>query len=130
MKRLIIISLVTLFVVALGVVESVYSTSLFENLESKLAVIDKCLDDDKENISSDDVVKKVDELINEWDEVRNVVITFSNHAIVRSLEEKLYALQSSIKTNEYVNAKEYATLARALSRDLVDETYITIGNLF
>ena len=130
MKRLIIISLVTLFVVALGVVESVYSTSLFENLESKLTVIDKSLDDDKENISSDDVVKKVDELINEWDGVRNVVITFSNHAIVRSLEEKLYALQSSIKTNEYVNAKEYATLARALSRDLVDETYITIGNLF
>ncbi|MBO5215249.1 MAG: DUF4363 family protein [Clostridia bacterium] len=130
MKRLIIISLVTLFVVALGVVESVYSTNLFENLENQLTVIDKCLDDDKENISSDDVVKKVDELINEWDGVRNVVITFSNHGIVRSLEEKLYALQSSIKTNEYVNAKEYATLARALSRDLVDETYITIGNLF
>ncbi|MBQ7224069.1 MAG: DUF4363 family protein [Clostridia bacterium] len=130
MKRLIIISLVALFVVALGVVESVYSTNLFENLENQLMVIDKCLDDDKENIDAESIVKKVDELINEWDGVRNVVITFSNHGIVRSLEEKLYALQSSIKTNEYVNAKEYATLARALSRDLVDETYITIGNLF
>ncbi|MBR6773866.1 MAG: hypothetical protein IKM16_04280, partial [Clostridia bacterium] len=87
MKRLIIISLVILFVVALGVVESVYSTSLFENLESKLSVIDKCLDDDKENIDAESIVKKVNELINEWDGVRNVVITFSNHAIVRSLEE-------------------------------------------
>lgn len=130
MKRFIIISIVLAVVLSLGVVESLYCTHLFDDLESRLLDIESSLDDDKENISNDNNVQKINDLIKTWDVSHDVTITFTNHAIMRSLEEKLYALKSSIETNEYVNAKEYVTLARALSRDLIDETHITLGNLF
>ena len=130
MKRMIIVSILIVAVVGAGIVESIFSTKIFSEFESELIVLEQGVDENKSNISVSDNIVKVDAIISKWNGVKDIVIMFSNHAVVRSFEEKLYALQSSVKTGEFVNAKEYLMLSRALARDLIDETYLHIGNLF
>ena len=130
MKRMIIVSILIVAVVGAGIVESIFSTKIFSEFESELIVLEQGVDEKKSNISVSDNIVKVDAIISKWNGVKDIVIMFSNHAVVRSFEEKLYALQSSVKTGEFVNAKEYLMLSRALARDLIDETYLHIGNLF
>ena len=61
---------------------------------------------------------------------KRFLLVFNNHTTVRSLDEKIVAMYSSVVEGRYNESMEYSATALSLCRDLIDETHPIFTNLF
>ena len=129
MKKLIIICSLMLIIVGLSVAECIVSTKVYEEMFNEMMTLEREIDENEYALKNSKAHTHAKEIVKKWKGYRDYVMATANHAIARTLDEKIEAMLSSIETGEYVNAKEYVSLSSALLSDLIDETHPNIANL-
>ena len=130
MKRFICVAVLMAAVLGLGIAEIVHGTRLFGDMSERLVDLEESIRLNEGAIDNPDTKEKLDGVLEKWEKSRNYVLLSSNHAIARSLDEKLVSLKSWIECNGYEDARMLCLVSLALTRDLIDETYPIPANLF
>lgn len=128
MKKLICVTVMLLVTLTIGAIESIISTKYYEKMCDELIAIDKILVE--ENVAEDKafVTKKMNTLRENWNKNQKYAMAFSNHAVIRTLDEKLVCIVAWIEKEKFDNAHEFCVTAIELIKDIVDDTHLTIEN--
>lgn len=125
MKRMTIISILLALVVAAGVTESALSSSLYKRMSQSLGEVIATT----ESGSNEDAAALAAKTVEEWNAWRGYARATSNHATVRSFEDRLYTLCAYAEQGSREDIAAYAESAKRLADDLADETYVILSNL-
>lgn len=130
MKKFICVIILLAVTLGLGVAETVYSSNLYKELNTRLVAINEDLV--KANDSGDFTAagKKTDEIIDLWEKNKKFSLMITNHSTIRVLDEKFVSLKAWIECEGYEDAKALCEVSIALTEDMIDETYPVLGNLF
>ena len=129
MKRMIIISALLAAIIALGVAESVISSSLYRRLSVTIGEVEAIVRENGDDFSDGKALEKANEALKEWENWRSYARMTSNHSTVRGFEDRLYSVRAYVECGSYEDAVAYAATARELADDLAVETYVLLPNL-
>lgn len=129
MKRMITMSALLAIIVALGVAESVISSSLYRRLSVTIGEIESIVKENGDDFSDGKAIEKTNEAIEEWEKWRSFARMTSNHTTVRGFEDRLYSMRAYVECGSYEDSVAYAAIARELADDLSVETYVLLPNL-
>lgn len=130
MKKLVVISILMAIMVGLSVFEIIKSTQIFSSLADKIEVLRFSVEQNEEKVDNESTLEIANAIKSEWEENKRVLLVFNNHSTVRSLDEKIVAMLSSVENGKFTESMEYSATALSLCQDLVDETHPIISNLF
>ena len=120
MKKFISIIVILAVMLGAGIAEITLSSGLFKELNAQLLEVNASLKVNEQNPANADTAAKS----------KKLALMFSNHSIMRSLDEKLVSLKSWIECGGYEDARALCEVSIELTEDLIDETYPVITNLF
>ena len=130
MKKFICVMILLVVTLGLGVAETVYSSNLYKELNTRLVEIDENLSDAYDSGDFSPAAKKIDEIIELWEKSKRLSLMITNHSMIRVLDEKFVSLKAWIECEGYEDAKALCEISIALTEDMIDETYPILGNLF
>lgn len=130
MKKLICVIFMLAVIIGLGAAETVYSSRLYRDLNARL--IDVRSNIEKASTDGDFTAaeKGIDEVVEVWENNKEVVLMLTNHSTVRALDDKFVSLKAWIECEGYEDAAALCDVSIALTEDMMDETYPVLGNLF
>ncbi|MDR0426208.1 MAG: DUF4363 family protein [Clostridiales bacterium] len=130
MKKLIVISCVFALLLGLSVTEMILTDNLYRSMSDKLAALDAQFvllpeeTDSEKNLAS---YREIEEL---WLKNRPFTLSMSNHALARTVDERLVTLRVWMEQNNAEESRVAANTARRLVDDLRDETFPAAVNIF
>ncbi|GEM_PF-1050855 len=130
MKKFISIIIILAIMLGSGIAEITLSSRLFKELNAQLCEVNVSLKANEQNPANPDTIAKMDSIMEKWEKSKELALMFSNHSIMRSLDEKLVSLKSWIECGGYEDARALCEVSIELTEDLIDETYPVITNLF
>ena len=130
MKKFISIIVILAVILGAGIAEITLSSGLFKELNAQLLEVNASLKVNEQNPANADTAAKMDSVMEKWEKSKKLALMFSNHSIMRSLDEKLVSLKSWIECGGYEDARALCEVSIELTEDLIDETYPVITNLF
>lgn len=95
MKKLIHISIIILILVGLCLTEQLLTERYFKKTRSMIGEIELFLRNGQE-ISSEEVIQKTDELKKYWTEKESIICTFVNHTDIEDIGVEISKLKSAI----------------------------------
>ena len=128
MKKFICVMILLVVTLGLGVAETVYSSNLYKELNTRLVEIDENLSDACDSGDFSPAAKKIDEIIELWEKNKRLSLMITNHSMIRILDEKFVSLKAWIEGEGYEDAKALCEVSIALTEDMIDETYPILGN--
>ena len=131
MKKLIIISIFTLVIVCAGIIESVKSTNVFNQIDTYTQTVCELLenkDEIKENTLK--IETEISKIENTWSQFRNVALSFSNHNTIMNFTEKLVSIKRQFNAGLYEDAYVSAAIANHIAKHLAIENGVNPLNLF
>ncbi|MFR6641432.1 MAG: hypothetical protein ACLUSP_09030 [Christensenellales bacterium] len=84
-------------IVALGVAESVISSSLYRRLSVTIGEIESIVKENGDDFSDGKAIEKANEAIEEWEKWRSFARMTSNHSTVRGFEDRLYSMRAYVE---------------------------------
>ncbi len=128
MKKLVCIIVIMLLILGASITENILSTKYYTNIRDELEVIDEYLMSDNYQESKPIVTKKMNTLQENWNKRQHLIMAFSNHAVIRTLDEKLICIKAWIDNDKFDNAHEFCVTAIELTEDMIDDTHLTLSN--
>ena len=116
--------------IGLSIFEIIKSTTVFNSLADDLGVLRESVASNENAVDNEQTVALANDVISKWNEEKRFLLVFNNHTTVRSLDEKIVAMYSSVVEGRYNESMEYSATALSLCRDLIDETHPIFTNLF
>lgn len=94
MKKMITISVILLIAIGAGIGEAVYMHSYFGGLATRLEEISALSSKTEEEDVNEEVLKRLDELINDWKMNEKLFYTLNNNNVLNNLFERIVQAQS------------------------------------
>lgn len=129
MKRIVCVILIMAFTLAAAIFESIFCTRFYSEMYDELVAIDVILIKEDPSADGELLARRTDELLKEWEKTKKIMMAFSNHAIIRTLDEKLVCIKAWVDKEKYDNAHEFCSTAIRLSGELMNETHLIVSNL-
>ena len=130
MKKLVVISIITLVVLGLSIVESIFTYHTYNSIMQDATQLQILLKDKKENINNDEqVLDLVEKVKDEWDRYSIIAYACTNHAIVKSVNEKIVSLEGFVMADAVADAYVTACVIGDVAFDMRKENLPTLGNL-
>lgn len=152
MKKLIIAAASFLIIVFACIFEIVYATDTYAGLEKlSVAVTEngaECVKYKKENelslstqsneseqakhglvLASRAAYESIEALSSRWIKRRAFMLTLGNHAVVKSIDERMATLKRQWHTEQWEDLTVTSDALSAYFRDLKDDTHPTLSNL-
>ena len=130
MKKFICVIVILAIMLGAGIAEIVMTSGLFKDINAKLIEVKSTIQENKDDLFASDAESQMKEIMDKWNKSKNYALMFSNHTVVRTLDEKLVSLNAYVECGEYADAHAYCEISIELSEDLIDETYPVLTNLF
>lgn len=130
MKKTVIISVIFAVILGISILEMVYSTSFYRQLEEGLLELKQSIYLNDEDISVAETLSVMDSVAEKWKKGREIVFCFGNHNTLRALDEKIVSLEAMVKINYADDAKVMAETALNLVRAVLNDTHPVPSNLF
>ena len=130
MKKLIVISVLMAVMIAVSIFEIINSTSIFSSMAQDIETLRISVEQNENKVDNESTLKIAKSVENKWENNKRILLVFNNHATVRTLDEKIVAMLSSVENGKFNESMEYSATALSLCKDLVDETHPIISNLF
>ena len=130
MKKMIIV--LSLFTVLIGfcVAESIVHNKIYTRMHENLKKIDAQIEADKDNLSDSLAMPLMQDTAAYWKKRKNLLMSFSNHALLRTADEHLTRLEGYIAVGEYKEASVHSKVAVVFFHDLLDDLSPRPTNIF
>jgi len=115
MKRVVTAIIILVVIVTAGILENVYIDKLFDNLDGKLAEIEKSI-----VAESDEAAAQVDGLIEWWEGQRKYAELFVYSPDIRAFSVALGETQGSLECGDYDNALSKIRSLQIMSKNIHD----------
>ena len=116
--------------IGLSIFEIVKSSSVFSSLATDLKILRQSVQENENAVDNEQTIQLADKIIEKWNGEKQFLLVFNNHSTVRSLDEKIVAMHSSVIEGRYNESMEYSATALSFCEDLIDETHPIVTNLF
>ena len=130
MKKLIIISVFMVVVMAFASAELCYDSKNYKKVVGDLNGLCECIEQNKQDVSVAAVREKYDAARSSWDKMSGFSMSITNHNIVRSLSEKFVCLGAYLEANVYPDALSTTKMLIKAASELEREKYPSLGNIF
>ena len=130
MKKLIVISIIISCFIALSIFEIIRSTNVFSSLANDITILRESVSANENFVDNEQTISLSNKVMDRWNSEKRFLLVFNNHATVRSLDEKIVAMHSSVENGKFNESMEYSATALSLCNDLIDETHPIVANLF
>ena len=128
MKKLVCIVIIMLLTLGVSITENILSTKYYTKIRDELEIIDEYLMSNNFQENKPIVSKKMNTLQENWNKNQHLIMAFSNHAVIRTLDEKLICIKAWIDNDKFDNAHEFCVTAIELTEDMIDDTHLTLSN--
>jgi hypothetical protein len=133
-RHLIAVIIIVIVIIVIDIISDKYSDNKLNSINSSLDVIDSAIvGSEDENISDSQMekIQKVSEdLVSEWRKSQELLACYIEHDELEKIGNKLYVLNSQIKSQNFVDAKQAIEEIRFLIEHLLDKQKVTIPNIF
>ncbi|MBO6232481.1 MAG: DUF4363 family protein [Clostridia bacterium] len=129
MKKEAIICLVTIILIFAGhYLLQNYSKYAIGETTTELGELNEIMS--QENIDSEDVKKKINEIHEKWDKKYNTMAFYIEHNELEKVETELTGLRSSIENEEYSDAQNELARAQYLLKHIEEKNKLSWKNIF
>ena len=98
MKKLIIISIFLIFLISLGVYESVFSNKVFSEIYERSTTMIEVLNSEEDN--NETLLLELKNIEEKWSNYRPFALMFLNHTTVKDFTQKLNTLKGYVDKND------------------------------
>lgn len=123
MKKLIGVIIITVLLLAGGIVEEIYVRNTISNLDYFATNLETKLRENEDNINTDEIKASFNELNEYWKQTETIFCYLTNFEKFRSLDESVVKLDTAIKYNDFSVANENLTLIKNYTKVF----YFTLG---
>jgi len=129
-KKWIVILSIIVFLVVGCIIEYKYINNAFEYLHNNLINYQELLDIDKENINTQDNVKYISNLHNNWHNKYKVLKSLIWHSGIKDIEVGLSRIKTYTQENDYTEAKAELQALIDYIRHYSEDFTFSLENLF
>ena len=129
-KKWIVILSIMVFLVVGCIIEYKYINNAFEYLHNNLINYQELLDIDKENINTQDNVKYISNLHNNWHNKYKVLKSLIWHSGIKDIEVGLSRIKTYTQENDYTEAKAELQALIDYIRHYSEDFTFSLENLF
>ena len=126
MKKLVVVTVILLAIIALGVVENRFISSYYSDVAERLD--SACYLVESGDFAA--AMEITDEVIAAWEEKHSVIHLLTNHNNVRELCGLIITARLFIERGEEHDALANLTAAAFYARELAREAALTVSNIF
>lgn len=110
--------------------ESIYTNKAFDRLETELQEVAVALSVDKENIDTEDNIRRMEKVHEKWHERLNVLRCIIWHTSNKDIENGLSRAEFYIRENNYTEAVVEINAIISYSKHYSDDFKISLENIF
>ncbi len=130
MKKFIVITLILAVTLFAAVWETVTLNATYSYIESRARTVMTLLEKENGSISqNEELAEQIGNLEKRWTDFSCAANYYCNHAVVKSVTEKVVMLSAYLKTDSKTDAYATACAIQALSKEMKNESLPLIGNL-
>ncbi len=104
MKKVITISIILLIALGAGVGEAVYVNKYFADLATRLEEISAEAADTEEDRVNEEVLRRLDEIMREWQMNKNVFYALNNNNVLNNLYDRIVQARTYAQGGQNVDA--------------------------
>lgn len=127
MKKLIIISIFLVFLISLGVYESVFSNKVFSEIYASSTTMIEVLN--REEVDNESLVLELKNIEEKWNNYRPFALMFLNHTTVKDFTQKLNTLKGYVDKNDKKEAYIALMSLKVTTEFLLRETIPLFENI-
>lgn len=122
MKKLIVITALLAVVLAAGIAESVFMTNYFSDLAVELTEISELTGGVEEEMTSDEVIARMDAVIEEWQNHETIFYLLNNNNVLNNLFDRIVQAKTYAIGGQNIDARTSmdaaAFFAQSVARDI------------
>lgn len=119
MRKLIVILSVFAVLVVFMVLELVYTSRAYTEVQTVLSELNQSVWENKDEIDNPDTVAICARLNETWNSHKNFLYVVENHTLVRTLDDKISSLDAIIRSDNFNDAATYTSSALALVQEIL-----------
>lgn len=121
MKKFIVISVVMALLIGALIWEVVFTDSFYRDVKADLQVVEQSIWQHKDNLDNEETAAAVERALNTWQKKVDVLLIVENHAVVRSLDDKIVGLHVITKSDNFNDAVIYVQSAINFINDVLTD---------
>ncbi len=129
MKKLIIISIIFVLMIAGSLWEIFYTTSVYDKLYDGLIEVQNSMDR-HEDVYNEETISLTRKTVDVWEKNKEVLFCLGNHNVLRTVDEKLESLKAMVNINYTDDAKVIVCVSLSLIKAIQNDTVPNFTNLF
>ncbi len=129
MKKLIIISIIFVLMIAGSLWEIFYTTSVYDKIYDGLIEVQNSMDR-HEDVYNEETISLTRKTVEIWEENKEILFCLGNHNVLRTVDEKLESLKAMVNINYTDDAKVIVCVSLSLIKAIQNDTVPTFTNLF
>lgn len=106
MKRFLSILILIIVLSGISILEEVFLHNFITNLTNKAEVVSIAIENSKDNVSNDEILKNFYDLKDFWHKSKNRLCYFTNYEKIKTVDESFVKLSTAIKNNDLSLATE------------------------
>lgn len=130
MKRIIIITIIFSALLSVAVFEMIYTTRIYTDIHNGLIAVSDSIEQHQDNLNNPETMQLMDKVMKRWSRGKELLFSFGNTTLLRSVDERLITLDIMIKTNHPDDAPIAVATAKALVKAIINDTHPVPTNLF
>jgi len=130
MKKIIIISLIFSALLGVAIFEMLYTTRLYTDIHEGLIKVSDSIEKNEDNLNNPETMQLMKNVMDRWNRGKEILFSFGNTTLLRSVDERLITLDVMIKINHPDDAPIAAATAKALIKAIINDTHPVPTNLF
>ncbi len=129
MKKLIIISIIFVLMIAGSLWEIFYTTSVYDKIYDGLIEVQNSMDR-HEDVYNEETISLTRETVEIWEKNKEILFCLGNHNVLRTVDEKLESLKAMVNINYTDDAKVIVCVSLSLIKAIQNDTVPNFTNLF
>lgn len=119
MRKLIVILAAFAVLAVFMVLELVYTSRAYTEVQAALYELEQSVWDNKDEIDNPKTIALCEDLEEKWNSHKNFLYIVENHTLVRTLDDKIASLDAIIKSDNFNDATTYTSSALALIKEVL-----------
>ncbi len=129
MKKLIIISIIFVLMIAGSLWEIFYTTSVYDKIYDGLIEVQNSMDR-HEDVYNEETISLTRKTVEIWEKNKEILFCLGNHNVLRTVDEKLESLKAMVNINYTDDAKVIVCVSLSLIKAIQNDTVPNFTNLF